>query len=80
MPLTNESGAGPSPKEDPYNPWPGECGTGKGADAYTAGFEGPWTTDPTKWDNEYFKELTKYNWEPHKGAAVMHHGCKFIHI
>ena len=33
-------GPGPSPKEDPSNPWPGECGTGKGADAFTSGFEG----------------------------------------
>jgi len=27
-------GAGPSPIEDPANPWPGLCGTGKGKDAY----------------------------------------------
>lgn len=41
------SGPGPSPKEDPADPWPGTCGSGKGADAFTSGFEGPWTTHPT---------------------------------
>eukprot|EP00729_Bicosta_minor_P022879 gene22879-17432_t len=44
-------GAGPSPKEDPLNPWPGKCGSGVGADAFTSGFEGPWTVNPTQWDN-----------------------------
>ena len=29
-------GAGPSPKEDPANPWPGLCGTGKGNDTLRA--------------------------------------------
>lgn len=62
-------GAGPSPKEDPARPWPGLCGTGKGKDAFTSGFEGPWTTKPTKWDNEYFKNLIKYDWEVHKGPG-----------
>eukprot|EP00966_Prymnesium_polylepis_P268798 6209645-Prymnesium_polylepis.1 len=45
------AGAGPSPKEDPRDPWPGKCGSGRGADAFTSGFEGPWTESPTKWDN-----------------------------
>ena len=44
------AGPGPSPKEDPENPWPGNCGTGKGEDTYTSGFEFPWTTTPTKWN------------------------------
>jgi len=53
-------GPGPSPKEDPENPWPGLCGNGKGTNAYTSGFEGPWTTSPTKWDNEYFQILWEH--------------------
>jgi len=62
-------GAGPSPKEDPWNPWPGECGTGKGVDAFTSGFEGPWTPTPTSWDNLYFQQLMKYSWHSHIGPG-----------
>uniref|UniRef100_A0A7S4BLV4 Plant heme peroxidase family profile domain-containing protein n=1 Tax=Chrysotila carterae TaxID=13221 RepID=A0A7S4BLV4_CHRCT len=65
-------GAGPSPKEDPTNPWPGKCGSGKGADAFTSGFEGPWTTRPTHWDNEYFQLLVNHEWEVHKGPGGRH--------
>mmetsp|Transcript_22619 Transcript_22619/g.29549 ORF Transcript_22619/g.29549 Transcript_22619/m.29549 type:complete len:736 (-) Transcript_22619:239-2446(-) len=54
-------GAGPSPMEDPENPWPGECGTGKGPDTFTTGFEGPWTTAPTSWDNTFFVNLVSNN-------------------
>lgn len=67
-------GAGPAPNEA-YNmtprsiPWPGRCGTGKGKDAFTAGFEGPWTTKPLQWDNEYFKFLIHHQWEKHIGPG-----------
>ena len=50
-------GAGPGPEEDPAKPWPGKCGSGKGADTFTSGFEFPWTTQPTTFDNEYFRLL-----------------------
>uniref|UniRef100_A0A7S3YPL2 Plant heme peroxidase family profile domain-containing protein n=1 Tax=Lotharella globosa TaxID=91324 RepID=A0A7S3YPL2_9EUKA len=63
------AGAGPSPREDPINPWPGLCGTGKGKDAFTSGFEGPWTTTPTTWNNEYFKNLVNYAWKPKMGPG-----------
>uniref|UniRef100_A0A7S0LRE2 Plant heme peroxidase family profile domain-containing protein n=1 Tax=Coccolithus braarudii TaxID=221442 RepID=A0A7S0LRE2_9EUKA len=62
-------GHGPSPKEDPANPWPGKCGDGKGANAFTSGFEGPWTTNPTTWDNGYFKNLVSHDWVVHKGPG-----------
>lgn len=65
-------GPGPSPKDDPENPWPGMCGTGKGRDAFTSGFEGPWTSNPTKWDNQYFQYLTKYDWSVHIGPGGKH--------
>ncbi len=49
------TGPGPSPEEEPEAPWPGTCGDGKGNNTFTSGFEGPWTTTPTAWDNQYFK-------------------------
>jgi catalase-peroxidase len=63
------AGAGPNPYEDPENPWPGNCGTGKGNDTYTSGLEGPWTTSPTLWDNQYFHNLLDYTWEKHLGSG-----------
>jgi len=63
------SGPGPSPKEDPLHPWPGTCGSGKGADAFTSGFEGPWTTTPTWWDNSYFVNLLSHQWIKHTGPG-----------
>ncbi|CAJ1365055.1 unnamed protein product [Effrenium voratum] len=63
------AGAGPSPKEDVTNPWPGKCGTGKGTDAFTSGMEGPWTTNPTSWDNEFFNFLLQFSWEKLQGPG-----------
>jgi len=63
------AGAGPPPNMDPVNPWPGMCGTGKGADAFTSGFEGPWTERPLEWDNQYFKHLVDYDWEKFRGPG-----------
>jgi len=65
-------GGGLSPKdayEKGERPWQGECGTGKGKDTATAGFEGAWTTNPLKWDNEYFKNLLDKEWEKFKGPG-----------
>lgn len=68
------AGAGLSPREaynmtPPTTFWSGRCGTGVGKDAFTSGFEGPWTTNPTKWDNEYFKVLLENKWEKHVGPG-----------
>lgn len=69
------SGPGMTPKEAYKNlkpgviPWAGLCGSGKGNDTYTAGFEGPWTTNPLKWDNEFFKNLLGHQWEKFKGPG-----------
>jgi catalase (peroxidase I) len=62
-------GPGDSPAANPENPWAGNCGTGKGADAFTSGFEGPWTTNPTRWDNEYFQNLVSFDWDVAKGPG-----------
>ncbi|GLI71653.1 hypothetical protein VaNZ11_016934 [Volvox africanus] len=70
------TGPGPSPAQQPWNPWPGTCGEGpmkgKGNNTFTSGFEGPWTTNPTRWDNEYFQNLLKYDWEVHVGPGGHH--------
>jgi len=50
-------GPGPSPVEQPWDSWPGTCGSGKGADATTSKFEGAWTETPIVWSNLYFKYL-----------------------
>lgn len=57
------------PNMDAYDPWKGGCGTGKGNDTFTSGFEGPWTTNPTQWDNEFFKALVDSDWEKHVGPG-----------
>jgi len=50
--------------------WSGTCGgDGKGANTVTSGFEGPWTNNPTKWDNDFFKGLLEETWEKHKGPG-----------
>jgi catalase (peroxidase I) len=35
---------------------------GKGPNTYTAGYEGQWSTTPTKWSNEYFNNLFNFEW------------------
>ncbi|ORY37924.1 heme peroxidase [Rhizoclosmatium globosum] len=67
------SGPGPSPIDDPTNPWPGTCGTGprkgKAENAFTSGFELKWTTTPTKWSNQYFQNLLNFEWEKFIGPG-----------
>jgi len=66
------NGPGASPREDPSNPWPGKCGSGKGKDTFTSGFEGPWTSNPVGWDNAYFRNLLAYGWEVEMGPGGHH--------
>ncbi|EFJ42526.1 catalase [Volvox carteri f. nagariensis] len=70
------TGPGPSPRQQPWDPWPGTCGNGtmkgKGENTFTSGFDGPWTTQPTKWDNEYYQNLLKYDWEVYMGPGGHH--------
>ena len=49
--------------------WKNTFGTGKGDDAITSGLEGAWTTNPVKWDNNYFDNLFGYDWELTKSPA-----------
>ena len=43
--------------------------SGNGANTITSGLEGSWTTNPTRWDNEYFHLLLTYDWELKKSPA-----------
>ena len=49
--------------------WNNHKKRGIGRDTVTSGVEGAWTTNPTKWDNGYFKLLFKYDWELKKSPA-----------
>src|SRR5258705_7710282 len=52
--------------------WRSTFGTGKGGDTITSGLEVTWTTTPTKWSNDYFKNLFGYEWELTKSPAGAH--------
>jgi catalase-peroxidase len=49
--------------------WINSMGSGKGVDTITSGLEGAWTTNPIKWDNDYFDILFGYEWELTKSPA-----------
>ena len=52
--------------------WKNTFGSGKGAHTITSGLEGAWTTNPVKWDNNYFDNLFGYEWELTKSPAGAH--------
>jgi catalase-peroxidase len=49
--------------------WKNTFGSGKGVDAISSGLEGAWTTNPIKWDNNYFENLFGNEWELTKSPA-----------
>src|SRR2546427_3340655 len=71
-----ESYMGPEPEgcgiEEQGLGWRSTFGTGKGGDTITSGPEVTWTTTPTKWSNDYFKNLFSYDWELTKSPAGAH--------
>ena len=52
--------------------WRNTFGTGNAGDTITSGLEGTWTTTPTQWSNNYFKNLFEYEWELTKSPAGAH--------
>lgn len=62
--ASNESNGVP-PNQCPFASWDGPTGTR----TVTSGIEGPWTSEPTKWDNKYFQYMMNYDWEPKKGPG-----------
>jgi len=49
--------------------WNNKTSRGIGRDTVSSGIEGAWTTEPTRWDNGYFKLLLNYEWELKKSPA-----------
>jgi catalase-peroxidase len=49
--------------------WKSSFGTGKGNDTITGGPEVIWTATPTKWSNNFFRNLFGYEWELTKSPA-----------
>src|SRR5437870_7228510 len=43
--------------------WKNKFRSGKGGDTITSGLEGPWTNEPTKWDNGFLNNLYNYDYE-----------------
>jgi catalase-peroxidase len=68
-----ESHVGPEPEaaaiEEQGLGWKSSFGTGKGRDAITSGLEVTWTQTPTRWSNNFFKNLFSYEWELTKSPA-----------
>lgn len=52
--------------------WHNSYGSGKGKDAITSGLEVTWTTTPTKWSNNFFENLFKFEWELTKSPGGAH--------
>ncbi|MEJ5896259.1 catalase/peroxidase HPI [Aquabacterium sp. G14] len=67
---------GPAPEgaelEEQGMGWNNHKTRGVGRDTVTSGIEGAWTTNPTQWDNGYFKLLLGYEWELKKSPAGAH--------
>ena len=49
--------------------WRNTFGSGSGGDTITSGLEGAWTTNPVKWDSNYFDNLFGYEWKLVKSPA-----------
>ncbi|ROQ89571.1 catalase/peroxidase HPI [Desulfosoma caldarium] len=64
---------GPEPEAAPIEQqglgWKSSFGTGKGPDTITSGLEVTWTVSPTKWSNNFFFNLFRYEWELTKSPA-----------
>jgi catalase-peroxidase len=49
--------------------WISSFGKGHSEDTITSGLEGAWTQTPTRWSNNYFKNLFEYDWVLTKSPA-----------
>jgi catalase-peroxidase len=64
---------GPEPEAAPIEEqglgWKSKFGMGKGDDTITGGPEVTWTQTPTKWSNNFFRNLFDFEWELTKSPA-----------
>ncbi|MGC2061130.1 MAG: catalase/peroxidase HPI [Candidatus Sulfotelmatobacter sp.] len=58
--------------EDQGLGWKNKLGKGHSGDTIGSGLEVIWTTTPTKWSNNFFDNLFKYDWELTKSPAGAH--------
>ena len=67
---------GPEPEAAPIEEqglgWKNTYGSGNGDNTIGSGLEVTWTTTPTKWSNNFFKNLFGYEWELTKSPAGAH--------
>ncbi|MHB8425063.1 MAG: catalase/peroxidase HPI [Gammaproteobacteria bacterium] len=67
---------GPAPEaaaiEEQGLGWKNRFGTGKGGDQIGSGLEVTWTSTPTQWSNNFFRNLFGYEWELTKSPAGAH--------
>ena len=49
--------------------WKNTLGSGSAENTITSGLEGAWTTNPVKWDNNFFDNLFAFEWEQVKSPA-----------
>ena len=71
--AADEQYKGPEPEgasiEEQGLGWKNSFGSGKAGDTISSGLEGAWTTEPAKWDNNFFDNLFGYEWEQVKSPA-----------
>src|SRR5271154_6654728 len=67
---------GPEPEGAPIEEkglgWTSAYATGIAGDAIPSGLEVTWTNTPTKWSNDFFEHLFKYEWELTKSPGGAH--------
>ena len=61
-----------APIEEQGLGWTSAYATGIAGDAITSGIEVTWTSTPTKWSNDFFEHLFKYDWELTKSPGGAH--------
>lgn len=70
---SHKSHLGPEPNgasiENQGLGWMNSNGSGNAELTTTNGIEGAWTSNPTRWDNEYLENLFKFEWEQTESVA-----------